>query len=189
MGLLNQKSRISAPKPQIRIQQVPIERPRPKPKPAPNGHSSSSSLLQHRAKNHGRSASPYPGLSSTDETRRNKRKATGTAASSRSPSVVKFDSDDEDEAEGGDGDLFRRKKRRVLRDDPNRKLRHRKIWTGAADADDGDKGKDRAVGELPGLIHAADLASLEGKCKPDLGLSEDEVGIELRYPGARQRER
>lgn len=181
MGVLNQKGRITAPKPTIRIERVPIEKPKPKPKPANSYNSSSASLLQHRYKPQGKPASQYSGSSSTDESRRNKRKASG-AASSRSPSVVKFDSDDDDDAaDDGSDDLFRRKKRRLLRNDPDRKLRHPKIWTGATD----DKESQRALG----LIHAAELANLKQNCKPDLRLSEEDVGIELRYPGARQRER
>lgn len=197
MGALNQKSKFKPPAPTIRTQLVEIPRPKqakPKPSPADN---SSRNLLQQQHRPHpsqgSKSASPYPGSSSADESRRaaaNKRKAPGgRAGSSRSPSVVKFDSDDSDEGGAdGDNDVFlgaRRKRRRLARVDPNRQLRHPKIWTGAADEKDAAGGRDRDVG----IIHAADLANLQSKCQPALRMPEEEVGIELRYPGGRGRER
>jgi H3 lysine-79-specific histone-lysine N-methyltransferase len=186
MGALNQKSKFKPPAPTIRVQRVPIEKPKQsKPKSSPVN--SSHNLLQHRAKTQSKSASPYPGSSSADESRRTKRKAPG-GGNSRSPSVVKFDSDDTDGGEDGDNDVFlgaRRKKRRLARVDPNRKLRHPKIWTGAAD----EKEKEKEGEKGPAIIHAAELANLKSKCQPALRIPEEEVGIELRYPGGRGRER
>jgi H3 lysine-79-specific histone-lysine N-methyltransferase len=186
MGALNQKSKFKPPAPQIRVQRVPVEKSKqPKPKPSPaNG---TKNLLQHRAKPQNKSGSPYPGSSSADESRRIKRKAPG-GGNSRSPSVVKFDSDDSDGGEDGDNGVFlgaRRKKRRLARVDPDRKLTHPKIWTGAVE--EKENGKERPK-EL-GIIHAAELANLETKCQPALGIPETEVGIELRYPGGRGREK
>lgn len=192
MGALNQRSKIKAPAPQIRIERVPVEKPKPKPKPAPaahadGSHKASPTLLQNRAKVKSKSASPYP--SSTDESRRAKRKAAG-GAGSRSPASenVKFDSDDTDGADDGADDMLlgaRRKKRRLTRVDPNRNLRHPCIWTGTSDDREQDKEKG---GELR-IIHAAELANLKDKCKPAFALPDEELAIELRYPGARQRER
>ncbi|OIW33774.1 histone-lysine N-methyltransferase, H3 lysine-79 specific [Coniochaeta ligniaria NRRL 30616] len=185
MGALNQKSKFKPPAPTIRVQRVPIEKPKQlKPKPSP-ANSNYNLLQQQRAKPQSKAASPYPGSSSADESRRTKRKAPG-GGNSRSPSVVKFDSDDTDGGEDGDNDVFlgaRRKKRRLARVDPNRKLRHSKIWTGAVD--EKEKGKERD----PSIIHAADLANLKSKCQPALRMPEEEVGVELRYPGGRGRER
>lgn len=39
------------------------------------------------------------------------------------------------------------------------------------------------------IIHAKDVASLALKCVPVLGAAEDEVSVELQYPGSRHRER
>lgn len=181
MGALNQKSKFKPPAPQIRVQRVPIERPKQPPKPKPAPAQPSSNLLQQRAKPQSKSASPYPASPSGDESRRTKRKAPG-GGNSRSPSVVKFDSDDTDGEEDGGNDFFgRRKKRRLARVDPERKLRHPKIWTGTVD----EKEKSRELG----IIHAAELANLGSKCKPALGIPAEVVGIELRYPGGRGRER
>ncbi|ERT01238.1 histone-lysine N-methyltransferase, H3 lysine-79 specific [Sporothrix schenckii 1099-18] len=38
------------------------------------------------------------------------------------------------------------------------------------------------------IIHAKDVASIALKCVPVLGASEDEVSVELQYPGSRHRE-
>lgn len=189
MGALNQKSKFKPAAPQIRVQRVPIERPtQPKPKPSPTARpSSSNNLLQQRAKprqkNNSKSASPHPAWSSADEGSRRaaKRKAPG-GGSSRSPSVVKFDSSDDTDGDedGGNGVFLRRKKRRSARVDPDRKLRHPQIWTGAVD--ETEKSRE------PGIMHSAELANLASKCQPALGIPETDVGIELRYPGGRGRE-
>jgi H3 lysine-79-specific histone-lysine N-methyltransferase len=187
MGIFSKHSKIKAPAPVIRIERVPIDKPKPKPKPSQASRTDSYNLLQNRGKSKSKSASPYTGSPSADESRRKKRKAPG-GAGSRSPAGenVTFDSDDSDGADGGGDDVILggRKRRRLTpgRVDLNRKLRHPRIWTGGADD------IEKPEKELR-IIHAADLANLKEKCKPGLGIPEEEVGIELRYPGARQRER
>lgn len=39
------------------------------------------------------------------------------------------------------------------------------------------------------IIHAKDIASLALKCVPVLGATEDEVSVDVQYPGSRHRER
>ncbi|KAB5558626.1 histone H3-K79 methyltransferase-like protein [Coniochaeta sp. 2T2.1] len=186
MGLLDKKkNKFKQPPPEIRVERVPIEKPRLPPKAKPSPANGNRDLLQHRAKAQRGSASPYRGGSSADESRRIKRKAQG-GGSSRSPSAPKFDSDDSEDGGQGDGFLGARKKRKLGRVDANRTLRHPKIWTGAVD----EKGKEKGgIEKEPGIIHAADLANLKSKCKPAWRIPEEEVGIELRYPGGRGRER
>jgi H3 lysine-79-specific histone-lysine N-methyltransferase len=88
----------------------------------------------------------------------------------------------------------RRKKQKVTREDPTRRLTHPRIWTGAVEEVKSQIREGVRGGQIPRerelrIVHAADLANLKQKCKPVLGLTAEEVAIELRYPGSRQRER
>lgn len=196
MGALNQRSRIKPQPPTIRIERVPIETttPKPKPKPSPKVPSSStpnrsSPSLLHRQKQKSKSASPYP--TSSDELPR-KRKAAGGSRSPASNDNVRFDSDDSSASEEGGYDAIlgaRRKKRRLMRVDANRALRHPRIWSGDETKEGGEKDKDQQRPRELRFIHAAHVASVKEKCKPALGLPEEDVAVELRYPGTRQRER
>jgi H3 lysine-79-specific histone-lysine N-methyltransferase len=49
-------------------------------------------------------------------------------------------------------------------------------------------GQNEEEDEL-GIVHAVEVASLADKCRPVMGLEEDEVGVRLRYPGANYLER
>lgn len=123
------------------------------------------------------SASPLPS-SSGDETGR-KRKAVmrNTPESSR----LSDDDDDDDDAWVR---LDARKRQRLYRGsgavDLKRRLRHPQLWVG-------DDGEQNAMHLR--IIHAAELACREQKCSPVLGLGDDEVQVELQYPGAKFPER
>lgn len=84
--------------------------------------------------------------------------------------------------------MGRRKRQKLVRVDHNRRLTHPRIWTGAV-VEDKERGRGGQREREVRIIHAADLASLRHKCKPVLNLTADDVAIELRYPGSRQRER
>ncbi len=45
-------------------------------------------------------------------------------------------------------------------------------------------GDDMNAKEIP-IVHASELASLDRKCSPALGLDPDNVAIKLRYPGSK----
>ena len=60
---------------------------------------------------------------------------------------------------------------------------------GQDQASEGQGRENAATDGIPAIIHAAEVASLEDKCEPALGLPRDEVAVELRYPGAKNPER
>lgn len=132
--------------------------------------------------------SPYPSSSATDEAPTNRRKRRAQSSRSAASDAVKFSDDDSESEDGGawEDSLGARHKRRK-RDgagravDLSRKLRHPEIWTGGDEERDGDG--------LPALIHAANVASLNLKCQPTLGVAADDVALKLRYPGSRYPER
>lgn len=83
-------------------------------------------------------------------------------------------------------DARKRRKMRedqLLRVDPNRSLRHPRIWTGEESIV-----SDKASAP-PAIIHAVDVASLQQKCQPVLGLKADNVDVRLQYPGGRYPEK
>lgn len=111
----------------------------------------------------------------------------GSNRSSRSPASPSFSdsepgSDDDDDDWRDRLDPHKRRKRAHTEtvEDPARRLRHPRLWTGR----DGDGGVDGAAEERLAIVHSADVASLEDKCQPVMGLGRDEVGVRLRYPGS-----
>ena len=70
--------------------------------------------------------------------------------------------------------------------DPARRLRHPFLWAGFAD---GQERQGHADAEKVDVVHAAEVASLELKCQPVMGLGPEEVAVGLRYPGANFLER
>lgn len=132
------------------------------------------------------SASPNPSINGDG---RSSRKRRATKASSRSPISPHFSEDSDSDSNGDENwedNLDARKRRKRVHDerpvDLNRKLRHPKIWKG----EEVDQ-VERAPGS--GIIHAAKVANLELKCKPALGLKNEEVAVRLQYPGVRPPER
>ncbi|KAK1826594.1 putative histone-lysine N-methyltransferase, H3 lysine-79 specific [Podospora conica] len=87
------------------------------------------------------------------------------------------DDDVDDDWEALDGRKRRKGGHAGDRVDLNRKLCHPKL---GADAED-----KRPVP----IIHAVDVASVQHKCQPVLGLSEEEANVRLQYPGSRDSER
>lgn len=155
---------------------------------ASNGRASlakvSTGSLSSYSRGRIQSASPNPSVDG-----RSSRKRRATKASSRSPISPHFSEDSDSDSNGDENwedNLDARKRRKRVHDerpvDVNRKLRHPKIWKG----EDADQ-VERIPG--PGIIHAAKVASLEHKCKPALGLKNEEVAVRLQYPGVRYPER
>ncbi|KAM7202271.1 histone-lysine N-methyltransferase [Naviculisporaceae sp. PSN 640] len=217
MSIFNQKSKFKV-KTEVRTVREAVQpKPSPKPKTSSSSLSSSDRLkppvageIRGRAGGGGSSnsnrstprASPNPAVSrirssspylsandSTTTTATNGRKRRAIA-SSRSPASPSFmESDDED---GGDEDweavMDARKRRKMMEDqlvrvDPSRSLRHPRIWTGEETVV-GDK-----MSAPPAIIHAVDVASLQLKCQPALGLKADNVAVRLQYPGGRYPEK
>ncbi|KAJ4304255.1 Nucleosomal histone H3-Lys79 methylase [Collariella sp. IMI 366227] len=107
------------------------------------------------------------------------RKRRALPAKSRSPANAS-PALSESEAGSDDDDGWRefnsnKRRRRAYTEDPGRRLRHPEA------SDDGD-------GKLP-IVHAVDVASLEDRCQPVMGLGRDEVRVRLRYPGSNYLER
>lgn len=167
--------------------------------------SSSSSAAAPGSRNGGsgsKSASPFPS-SSSDKSR--KRKAPNGRSQRDTPASdahVTFDPDseaDDNVDDDWEDRLDERKRRKHMREkeerdadrrvDPNRKLRHPALAPYDTTACVGENGK-RKEERLPKFVHAADIVSLEKKCSPIFaGAKDDELVIELQYPGSLQRER
>ncbi|EON99133.1 putative histone-lysine n-methyltransferase protein [Phaeoacremonium minimum UCRPA7] len=176
-----------------------------------HGHGSRLSPAVAAARFRGKSASPFP--SSSDErggvgaSSRKRKVNAGALRKSPASDRVEFgeDSEPDDDDDDWEDRLDARKRRKQAarqngagRTDPKRELRHPVLLAAGAGESNGaskavvDK-EDGVVlkkkkGELR-FIHAADVASLKHKCLPTLGASEDEVAVELQYPGSRQVER
>ncbi|KAL1844409.1 hypothetical protein VTJ49DRAFT_88 [Mycothermus thermophilus] len=186
MSIFNQKSKFRV-QTEIRKIKQPVEK---KPKPA----TPRASSLQPPSTGSARStprASPIPPhvqapkrKPSPDASRssspppRKRRQPTSARAS---PATVAL-SDSEPGSDDDDDwrerlDPNKRAKRARTVEDPDRRLRHPRLWSG--------DGAD----ERPAIVHAAEVASLEDKCQPVMKLARDEVGVELRYPGSRYMER
>ncbi|KAK3333323.1 histone-lysine N-methyltransferase, H3 lysine-79 specific [Cercophora scortea] len=201
MSIFNQKSKFKV-KAEVRSVRQAVE-PRPRPRPtkqssshlsAPHGRptarassSTGTSTTPRGAASSARrihSASPLP--SSLDGTTSSSRKRRAGVASSASPSNPTFTSSDDSDGDGDEGwedNLDARKRRKRANQgrailDPNRSLRHPKLWTG----------DETEVERIP-IIHAADVASLEQKCLAVMGLAPGEVAVKLQYPGSRYPER
>lgn len=181
----------------------------PRASPRPNGHGGSR-LSPAVAGVRGKSASPFPSSSDERGGLSRKRKANAGAAGTgprRSPASDRIEfgedsSESDDDDDNWEDRLDARKRRKQAarqngggRADPKRELRHPVLLAGGAGAGAGvapgkPNGEDnkQAAASLQ-FIHAADVASLKHKCLPTLGASEDEVAVELQYPGSRQTER
>jgi len=143
------------------------------------------------------SASPYPSSSTTTDevSSTNRRKRRAPSSRSAASETVKFSSDDDSGSEHGgawEDSLGARHKRRK-RDgagrpvDLGRRLRHPALWAGEEKGEEEEEEEDGGEGRA--MIHAADVASLELKCEPTLGVAAQDVALELRYPGSRHPER
>jgi len=140
--------------------------PRGSPRPSPAAHAPSSSS-KHLT-------------SAAAEGNKRKRRA-GSRLSAASPSFSESEGSDD---EGWEESLDARKRLKRAREaqqhtDPNRVLRHPKMWTGESETDP----------ESLKMWDAVEFASLEQKCQPVMGLTRDEVDVKLQYPGARYPER
>jgi H3 lysine-79-specific histone-lysine N-methyltransferase len=93
-------------------------------------------------------------------------------------------SDDDDWRERLDPTKRRKRTHTSTETDPNRRVRHPKIWNGQGQGDAAHE-----EGETLGIVHSADVASLSDKCQPVMSLGPDDVGVSLRYPGANLLER
>lgn len=204
MSIFNQKSKFKV-KTEIRTVRQAVAPAKPKPSPQPSSSSSNrkdanSSGTSSGAKKGNRlttssRASPRPGgsggassLSASplpSQNGRKRRAGAGGAANSRSPASPSFgeSGDEEDDGDWEDNLDARKRQRRAhqerLNVDMKRVMRHPRLWTG--EALEGDK---KLV-----MIQASDVASLEKKCQPVMGLAPDAVGVKLQFPGARFPER
>ncbi|KAK3996033.1 putative histone-lysine N-methyltransferase, H3 lysine-79 specific [Cladorrhinum sp. PSN332] len=151
------------------------------PRASPNPRSSSSK--QHLQ------IPTYSSSSSSSVTKKRSRASLPAARQSRSPAATASpsfggsDSDDDDDDSWQDAinDLRKRQKRahEARRVDPNRRVRHPRVWKGDREGD-----SDTLL-----IIHAIDVANHKDKCQPVMGLTRDEVAVRLRYPGSNYRER
>ncbi|KAL2135466.1 hypothetical protein VTI74DRAFT_8452 [Chaetomium olivicolor] len=113
----------------------------------------------------------------TNPARKRRAPANNRSSANASPALS------ESEAGSDDDDDWReinpnKRRRRAYTEDPDRPLRHPKLWMG----------QDEVGVKLP-IVHAADVASLEDRCQPVMGLGRDEVRVRLRYPGSNYLER
>lgn len=206
MGVFSQKSKIKAAPPTIRVEKVVVaatRKPRPKPLPSHRGANGSSNGL-HASSAAGagfrKSASPY--TSSADERRGGgdrKRKLATAVRKSPASDRVEFGKDDSGDEEDDWEDAIdaRKRRRRALlngdrRVDLNRRLRHESLPAPTEVGGEVEKAAGKAGGreERIHMLHAADVASLALRCVPSFGKgTEEEVAVELQYPGTAQRER
>jgi H3 lysine-79-specific histone-lysine N-methyltransferase len=204
MSIFNQKSKFKV-KTEVRKVKQAVE-PTPEKKRLGNGSASASTHGTPRAspipsssslhvKRLRPAASPAtttkPSLSSSaslsalDSTRK-RRRGPASSGSSRSPATASPAppalSDSEPGSDDDDDDWRERldpskRRKRAHTEDPDRRLRHPRLWTGQGEE------------EKPGIVHAVQVASLDDKCQPVMKLGRDEVGVRLRYPGAKYTER
>lgn len=194
MSIFNQKSKFKV-KTEIRtVRQAVAPKPKPPPPSSSTTPSSSSSSKPRPAANSGylavpssssrapasrhKSASPLPGERSAS---RKRALPTTSRRSPASPSPL-FDDDAGDDEVDDDWEALDARKRRKGahpgdRVDLNRQLCHPKL---------GAEGEQQRP--VP-IIHAVDVASVQHKCQPVLGLTEEEANIRLQYPGTRDSER
>ena len=193
MGIFDRRSKHKVEQTVTKVQvRVPLH-PQPKPKqqqlavPTPNAKRAGSAASSRHASGTPRASpkprssssvrfdSASPVLSSADE-RSVARKRKAVVASSRSPASPRYaeDSDPDDDEENWADMLVAQKRQKLVHVNINRTLRHPRMWAG----------DDAHAKEIP-IIHASELASLDRKCTPALGLDPDNVGIKLRYPGSK----
>ncbi|KAH8880411.1 histone H3-K79 methyltransferase [Thozetella sp. PMI_491] len=190
MGILSSgkpKSKFAAEQTVTKVK-VPVQQaPRPKPKqqltvPVANGKRAGSVASSSRANGTPRpspkprssvvrlsSASPAP--SSADERSSARKRKVG--GSSRSPASPKYAEDSDSDEDNWANNLVAQKRQKQSHN-INRELRHPHMWAG----DDVNPREIR-------IIHASEIASLDTRCRPALGLDSDNVAIKLRYPGSK----
>ncbi|KAK4252148.1 histone H3-K79 methyltransferase [Corynascus novoguineensis] len=197
MSIFNQKSKFKVKTEVRKVKQAVAPKPAKNPSSSGGGNSSSasvrgtpraspipaSSLSAKRLQQHPAS-SPSPTSSTTTSSALNLSRKRRALASSRSPATASPAPVLSDSEPGSDDDDDWRerldpskRRRRAHTEDPDRQLRHPRLWTG--------EGED----EKPAIVHSAEVASLEDKCQPVMKLGRDEVAVRLRYPGARSMER
>ncbi|KAL2271495.1 hypothetical protein VTJ83DRAFT_866 [Remersonia thermophila] len=188
MSIFNQKSKFRV-QTEVRKIKQPVEK---KPKPTTTPRASS---LQPPSTSSARStprASPIPPhvqapkrktspdvskpCSSPPRKRRQPASARASPAAATPLSDSEPGSDDDDDWRERLDPNKRAKRARTV-EDPDRRLRHPRLWSG------------RGGDERPAIVHAADVASLKDKCQPVMKLARDEVGVQLRYPGSKHMER
>jgi [histone H3]-lysine79 N-trimethyltransferase len=204
MGIFGQKPKFAVSAPQVRVEKVVAPKTKPRPlfasssSPATSKKSARSSASPRVALNGrgSKSASPLPQLSSSSadgSEERLERKRKLVARNARAPAKVEFEkdeSDEEDEAWEHALNEHKRKRRNGADDmtvDLQRKLKHSEAF-GDSSAQVSGEAPER-TDESFKFIHAADVASLALGCTPALKLAEEDVAIELQYPGAQERER
>lgn len=116
---------------------------------------------------------------STNHSRKRRAPASSRSPATASPAPALSDSepgsdDDDDWRERLDPS---KRRKRAHTEDPDRRLRHPRLWSG--------QGEDEKLA----IVHAMDVASLGDRCQPVMKLGRDEVGVRLRYPGAKNLER
>ncbi|KAK4123848.1 histone-lysine N-methyltransferase, H3 lysine-79 specific [Parathielavia appendiculata] len=188
MSIFNQKSKFKV-KTEVRKVKQAVE-PAPLKKPAGVANASRPSLSVPGSTR----ASPIPSSlhakrlysssspeskSSLSQSRKRRGPANSRSPATASPAPALSDSepgsDDEDDWRDRVDPSKRRK--RAHTEDPDRRLRHPSLWSGQGEED------------KPGIVHAADVASLADRCQPVMYLTPDEVVVRLRYPGAKYPER
>ncbi|TGJ78662.1 hypothetical protein E0Z10_g10106 [Xylaria hypoxylon] len=178
MGLFGQKSKLKTAPAAMRVEKVVVpSKPRPSLISSNSARTSSTylhpstKLSSNSRTSRPKSASPYP---SSDEPRVERKRKAISSTPRDSPA---FGNDTESEDDDGDDDPFRKRMRRSdgRLVDVNRKLRHKKAFSGD-------------VRKL-NIIHAADIASRATKCPPIPGAKDSEVAIEMQYPSRCTRER
>ncbi len=194
MSIFNQKSKFK-----IKTEVRKVKQAVPNPQSSRNNSgapSKSAALPSQGGASRAPRASPLP--SSLNPTKRlqaasspdpkpnpnSRKRARAPAANNRSsatasPAPVLSDSEPGDDDDDDWRDRLDPSKRMKWShtDDPDRRLRHPRMWLGQGDE------------EKLGIVHAVDVASLEDKCQPVMRLGRDEVGVRLRYPGAKYPER
>ncbi|KAH6624690.1 histone-lysine N-methyltransferase, H3 lysine-79 specific [Chaetomium sp. MPI-SDFR-AT-0129] len=125
------------------------------------------------------SSSPAGSSGLLNPGRKRRAPANSRSPATASPAPVLSDSEpgsDDDDDWRDRLDPSKRTKR-AHTEDPDRRVRHPKLWAGEGEE------------EKPRIVHAVDVASLEDRCQPVMKLARDEVGVRLRYPGSKHMER
>ncbi|GAB1320349.1 Nucleosomal histone H3-Lys79 methylase [Madurella fahalii] len=123
--------------------------------------------------------------STSPETNHGRKRAARLISSSRSPASPSFSEsepgsdDDDDWRDRLDPHKRRKRAHTEAVEDPARRLRHARLWTGGGGGDGGDGADEKLA-----IVHSVDVASLADRCQPVMRLGRDEVGVRLRYPGS-----
>lgn len=156
----------------------------------PRGSPNPSSSSRSRAHLHAATSSPELGRLSSSSTSAGRTRRAPPASARATTSAYASPALSDSEPGSDDDDDWRdrldpsKRRKRAHTEDPARRLRHTRLWAGQEEQVDEEGKKKR-----PGIVHAAEVASLAEKCQPVMGLGEDEVAVRLRYPGANSSER